>query len=155
MELYCGMCSRMMPSVAYSAEGGGYICDPCDLKALREVRQLSLRTSPTERPCCVEAYARGYNMGHYHGKNCPPTSEPVKPPRLSCGCLIVQTAEGQIGAHRDGCTEERLDDPHPEATKAYEELRKVMPWTKEHCQREAHCRYPFEATCGCKCVQCV
>lgn len=39
-------------------------------------------------------------------------------------------------------TEKRKDEP-------------PKPWTKEHCQREAHCGYPFEATCGCRCAKCV
>lgn len=46
MELYCGMCSRVMPNVAYSVDWGGYICDPCDRKLYEQMSKEQLRFNP-------------------------------------------------------------------------------------------------------------
>ncbi len=61
-------------------EGDGHICIaaeevPCSLCG--RVTEKQLGTSPTERPCCVEAYARGHAVGiAQRGPSCSP----------SCGC---------------------------------------------------------------------
>lgn len=55
--------------------------------------------------------------------------EKPKPPFLPCGCLIVQTAQGRMGDHRDGCIEKREGETCP---------RNVCPlcyhdvWSLEH-----------------------
>ena len=62
------------------------------------------------------------------------------------------------GAHDGGCILPLRDMVNDALGVAVIEKRKdepPKPWTKEHCQREAHCGYPFEATCGCRCAKCV
>lgn len=48
-------------------------------------------TSPTERPCCVDAYARGYSVGHHHGR-CLPNS--VGSPAICGWCAGTGVEEG-------------------------------------------------------------
>lgn len=53
----------------YACECGGRDrCQACKLLDKSAEARPQQGTSPTERPCCVEAYARGYDLGNYHGK---------------------------------------------------------------------------------------
>ena len=64
-----------------------------------------------------------------------------------------QDGTGYIGSRY--CSAFEANAQEHASTCQFAVKRKGEPWTKEHCQREGHCRYPFEATCGCKCSQCV
>lgn len=66
---------RIAGALDVIAEGVHRKCAPdlilmevrCYLKA-GEVAEKRVESSPTERPCCVEAYARGFDMGKARGE---------------------------------------------------------------------------------------
>ena len=59
------------PGETWTAPGVGAAgfsyCTCCGTKNPAEYMEKRKDESPTERPCCVEAYARGYEVGKAHG----------------------------------------------------------------------------------------
>lgn len=70
-EALCKIWSDMVARVGHHETCRDPKCkhddDPPSYFETETVRRFTKGTSPTSRPCCVEAYARGYALGKAHG----------------------------------------------------------------------------------------
>jgi len=105
-DLFFAECSQAEEIVARCRKALGPPSSASSAPTVMALRDawLALISKAVIAPQAPQEFAA---MSDLFNKVCGVAEKP-KPPYLPCGCLIVQTAQGQIGDHRDGCTEKRV-----------------------------------------------